>query len=216
MEKELEEIIGRAVRCSLLSLGVGRVLLRHIPPGSDAVIHHDSQNQHGSKVGQALTFNEKMRCPAPPPHSFTSSKCTFFFTSLASIFSPPPFFSHLFSPSPPDSISSVALQCNNISFTNAVSCFQFVRASPRLFLRRWKQQRQMDKNYKNVMVNKAAFRDLSVLLGTAWEKTHICTHACYSKSDGCIKKLPRNILFSKMLVRRNPKSEVKMRIMTIG
>lgn len=55
------------------------VLVRHIPPGSDPVIHHDSQNQHGSKVGQALTFNEKMRCPTLPQHSFTSSKCTFFF-----------------------------------------------------------------------------------------------------------------------------------------
>lgn len=120
----------------------------------------------------------------------------------------PPLFlsSFLFTPSRPDSISSVALQCNNISFTNAASCFQFVRASPRLFLRRWKQQRQMDKNYKNVLVNEAALRDSSVLSGAAWEKTHTCMHACYSKSSGCVKKLPRSILFFKTLVRRNPKS----------
>lgn len=49
------------------------VLARHIPPGSDAVIHRDPQKTRRSGVSQALTFDEKISCVSLLLYSFTSS-----------------------------------------------------------------------------------------------------------------------------------------------
>lgn len=60
--KDTVEIIGKELSKihSVLAQCCVCVLVRHIPPGSDAVIHRDPQTTRRSRVSQALTFDEKI------------------------------------------------------------------------------------------------------------------------------------------------------------
>lgn len=58
------------------------LLARHIPAGSQVLNRHDPQNQHRSKVRQALTFPEKIPCSSPLLHSFKMSLASILIPAL--------------------------------------------------------------------------------------------------------------------------------------
>lgn len=124
--------------------------MRHIPPGSDAVIHHDSENQLRSRISQALTFLSPLHCcilSLPLYLLFNFPRIYFYpasrsprhllFSSISSI--PISLFC---------SISLAALKCNNISFTESHVSSLSEGCSPEnppLFLCQYKRQSQMNK-----------------------------------------------------------------------
>lgn len=147
----IEEIMGRAVKCTLFALCCVGLFLRHIPPGSDAVIHNDPRR---SGVSQVLTLDEKILCLTPLLCSFTSSWFTFSLPSplflsclsfsLCSPFPPAPY------PVSPSllaqwlsSVTTLVLQTESRVSSLWEGCSP--KENPPLFPRQHKQQTQTSK-----------------------------------------------------------------------